>query len=48
MKKIFLIIFFAVLTYDLSANEPFVVLEYKSDLTNNKKLNKDNLFNKNQ
>ena len=48
MKKIFIVIFFAVLAFNSGANEPFVVLEYKSDLTNNKKLNRDNLFIKNQ
>ena len=48
MKKKIFIIFFAFLSFNLYANEPFVVLEYKSDLINNKKLNKDNLFIKNQ
>ena len=48
MKKKILIIFFVFLSLNLSANEPFVVLEYKSDVMNNKKLNRDNQFIKNQ
>ena len=48
MKKKILIILFAFVALDLGANEPFVVLEYKSDTMNNKKLNRDNLFIKNQ
>ena len=48
MKKKILIIFFVFLSLNLSANEPFVVLEYKSDVMNYKKLNRDNQFIKNQ
>mgnify|MGYP001407268008 CR=1 FL=1 len=48
MKKIILIMLFVLLSLNLSANEPFVVLEYKSDIMNNKKLNRENLFIKNQ
>ncbi|MBS92027.1 MAG: hypothetical protein CMM95_03130 [Rickettsiales bacterium] len=51
MKKIVLISFLFFLNYKLvSSNEPFVVLEYKGDFSNQsgKKINKNNKFIKNQ
>ena len=47
MKKLFVLIFLF-LPLNTNANEPFVVLEYQGAMGSNNKLNKDNIFVKNQ
>ena len=47
MKKLFIFIFLF-LSLNTNANEPFVVLEYQGAMGSNNKLNKDNIFVKNQ
>ena len=51
MKKLYFIIFVFFLNFTISkANEPFVVLEYKGNMSNNvsSKINKNNKFIKDQ
>ncbi len=49
MKKlVFIILAFFMISYYAESNEPFVVLEYNQSVHSEKKLNKENIFIKNQ
>ncbi len=48
MKKIIIALIIIFLSENVKSNEPFVVLEYKGEMTRDGKLNKKNLFIKDQ